>query len=423
MKSIVLGHKEERDELLRGNYVLRNGLDEARESIKNNLIKVIIGPRRAGKSVFAIQMLKGLNFAYLNFDDERLFKITDYDELLKAIVQVYGDTKYILFDEIQNIANWELFVNRLHRRGFIIIVTGSNSRLLSKELATHLTGRYIQFQIFPFSFSEFLRAKNFTIDETIEIKERQGRLLNHLNEYIRKGGFPEVVVKDIDYGSYITTLFESILFKDIVKRYNVRYSKKLHDLGYYLITNHSSEFSYTSLKKLLGFRSVHTVENYIEYLSEAYLVLKIERFSYKMKVQLKSPKKVYSYDPGTISAIKFKVTPDMGKLIENIVAIELCRYRKEIYHYKTGSGKEVDFIVKKGIKIGELIQVCYDIENYSTKKREVSALLKASGELGCNSLKVLTWDYEGEEISGSKKIIYQPLWRWLIGRAEQSLSL
>ena len=166
MRDVILGHKEERDELLRTKYIKRNGLDNARQSINNNLIKVIIGPRRAGKSVFGIQMLEGLDFAYLNFDDERLVDISDYDDLIKAIRQVYGETKIILFDEIQNLPKWELFLNRLHRKGYNLVITGSNSRLLSRELSTHLTGRFIQFQILTFSFAEFLNARNFLIDET-----------------------------------------------------------------------------------------------------------------------------------------------------------------------------------------------------------------------------------------------------------------
>jgi len=231
MKEIVLSQKVERDELLGGRYVPREGLKNARENLQNNLIKVIIGPRRAGKSVFSIQMLEGVNFAYLNFDDERLISSSDYDEILKAIRQVYGESKIILFDEIQNLPNWELFVNRLHRRGFNIIITGSNAYLLSRELSTHLTGRYVQFRIFPFSFSEFLRAKEFVMDESLELKERQGLLLGHLDHYLEKGGYPEIVVKGVDTKNYLTTLFESILFKDIVKRYGVRYPKMLSDLA------------------------------------------------------------------------------------------------------------------------------------------------------------------------------------------------
>lgn len=414
MKDIVLGHKAERDEFLGAQYVQREGLLNARKSMKNNLIKVIVGPRRAGKSVFAIQMLEGLDFAYLNFDDERLLDIFDYDDLLKAIRQVYGETKCILFDEIQNLRNWELFLNRLHRKGLNLVITGSNSRLLGRELATHLTGRYIQFQIFPFSFSEFLRARNFVIDETLDMKERQGMLLNLLNEYLDKGGYPEILIKNIDPKSYITTLVESILFKDIVKRYNVRYAKKLHDLGLYLITNHSNEFSYTRLKNALEFKSVHTVENYTDYLNEAFLIFNTERFSHKVKEQMKSPRKVYAYDTGVINAVKFKTAPDTGRLIENIVAIELLRRGKEFYYYKTRDGKEVDFTVKEGLKVSQLIQVCHDIDNDKTKKRETNALVKAANETGCDSLMVLTWDYETKESFGEREIHYLPLWKWLV---------
>lgn len=414
MKDIVLGHKAERDELLKAKYVQREGLHKARQSMKNNLIKVIVGPRRAGKSVFAIQMLEGLDFAYLNFDDERLLGISDYDDLLKAIRQVYGETKTILFDEIQNLNKWELFLNRLHRRGFNLVITGSNSRLLSKELATHLTGRYIQFKILPFSFSEFLKARNFVVDETVAMKERQGMILNFLGEYLEKGGYPEVLVKNIVPKSYITTLFESILFKDIVKRYNVRYSKKLYDLGLYLITNHSSEFSYTRLKNALEFKSVHTVENYTAYLNEAFLIFNTERFSHKVKEQMRSPRKVYAYDTGMINAVKFMTAPDTGRLVENLAAIELLRRGKEFYCYKTKDGKEVDFAVKEGLKIGQLIQICYDIDQYMTKRREINALVKAAYETKCKNLLVITWDYEAKEKSEDKQINYLPLWKWLV---------
>lgn len=415
MKDIVFGHKTERDELLAAQYVQREGLSEAVKSVKNNLIKVIIGPRRAGKSVFAMKMLQGQDFAYLNFDDERLLGISDYDDLLKAIRQVYGETKTVLFDEIQNLDRWELFLNRLQRKGFNLVITGSNSRLLSRELSTHLTGRYVEFQLLPFSFSEFLKARDFIVDETLATKERQGMILNLLSEYLSKGGYPEVLLKDIDPKSYMATLFESILFKDIVKRYNVRYAKKLYDLGLYLITNHSSEFSYTRLKNALDFKSVHTVENYTEYLNEAFLIFNIERFSHKVKEQMRSPKKVYAYDTGMINAVKFKTAPDTGRLIENLVAIELLRREKEFFCYKTKDGKEVDFAVKEGLKLSQLIQVCYEVDHYMTKKREAHALLKAAGESKCRSLTVLTWDYEAKEASDKLEIHYQPLWKWLIG--------
>ncbi|MBM4338762.1 MAG: ATP-binding protein [Deltaproteobacteria bacterium] len=414
MKEIVLSQKFERDELLEGRYVQREGLKTATESLESSLIKVIIGPRRAGKSVFSIQMLKGQNFAYLNFDDERLASISDYDELLKAIRQVYGETKVVLFDEIQNLPHWELFVNRLHRRGFNIIITGSNAYLLSRELSTHLTGRYVQFRIFPFSFLEFLRAKEFAIDEALELKEKQGLLLSHLDDYLDKGGYPEIVVKGLSVRNYLTTLFESVLFKDIVKRYSVRYSKMLSDLAHYLVTNHSNEFSYTKLKNILAFRSVHTVENYTKYLNEAFLLFFVDRFSFKLKEQMRSPKKVYGYDTGVINAIKFKTGRDIGRLMENLVAVELMRREVDSYYYKSVNGKEVDFVIKQRQKVTQLIQVCYDVDHYATKKRELASLTKAGKDLGCDQLTILTWDYQGEEKHADTRVNYLPLWRWLL---------
>jgi predicted AAA+ superfamily ATPase len=262
MKNIVMSHKIERDEMLKERFVPRAGLAEAVQSMTGGLIKVVIGPRRAGKSVFALQMLTaaaGSDFAYINFDDERLMPPLDLDELLKAMIQVYGDNRIIFFDEIQNVTGWELFVNRLQRRGYNIILTGSNAHLLSRELSTHLTGRYVEFRLLPFSFAEFLTARSFAVDETLATTERQGLMLKQLDDFLRIGGFPEVVVRGTEPAGYLTALFDGILFKDVVKRYGVRYSAKLHDLGRWLIGNVASEYTCTSLKNALTFRSVHTV--------------------------------------------------------------------------------------------------------------------------------------------------------------------
>ena len=213
--------------------------------------------------------------------------------------------------------------------------------------------------------------------------------------------------------TYLRSLKASCL-RTIVKRYNIRYAKKLYDLAVFMITNHSALFSYNKLKDLLGFRSVHTVENYVEYLSEAFLIFKIERFSHKLREQMKSPRKVYSYDPGVINAVKFKIAPDTGRVMENAAAIELLRRGADIYYYKTRNDKEVDIAVKEGLKIGQLIQVCYDIENHITKTREIRGLIKASEESGCDNLMVLTWDHEGEERIGTRIISYVPIWKWLL---------
>jgi len=282
MRELILSHKYERDQLLKGNYIPRTLLKEAKRSIGKNIIKVIVGPRRAGKSIFSLQLLQNSNFAYINFDDERLADIKDYDLIMKGIKEVYGETKYLLFDEIQNLNRWELFVNRLSRRGYNLIITGSNSRLLSKELATHLTGRYIEFHIYPFSFAEFLKARKIDYRDADSLKEIEGKVLNVLNDYLLIGGFPEVIIKSLEPKNYLTSLFEGVLFKDVVKRYNVRYAKSLYDLALYLASNFACEFSFTKLKDILVFKSVHTVQNYVKYLEEAFLFFSLTRFSYKL---------------------------------------------------------------------------------------------------------------------------------------------
>ncbi|WP_068541806.1 ATP-binding protein [Thermodesulfatator autotrophicus] len=414
VKQIIISQKEERDILLTRDYIPRESLTSARNSLKNDLIKVIVGPRRAGKSVFALQMLKDFNFAYLNFDDERLLAIRDYDEILKALKEVYGEAPYLLLDEIQNLEAWELWVSRLQRRGFKVVITGSNSRLLSRELATHLTGRYQSFSLYPFSFREFLTARNFNFDLSMHSRETLGTLLNYLHNYLEIGGYPEVVLGKVDPRGYLRTLVDSVLFKDIVRRYNLRFAKKLSDLALYLLSNASGRFSYTKLKNILSFRSVHTVENYVKYLEEAFVIFVVERFSPKLKERFKSPRKVYAYDTGVVATFKSRLAADYRILMENLVAIELLRRGKEFFYFQAKDGREVDFVMKEGLDSYQLIQVSYDLSDEITRKREFSALIKASRELGVKDLWILSWEDEGKTTYKGLQILVYPLWKWLL---------
>lgn len=419
IKDIVYQHKLEKENLISKKYIFREKLNFAKKFIDSDLIKIITGPRRAGKSVASFLLLKEKKFAYLNFDDENLLKVENYDEIIKAIFEVYPESKYLFFDEIQNLKNWEIFVNKLHRRGYNLIITGSNAKLLSKELATSLTGRYIPIEIFPFSFSEFLDAKGWKIEkEKVNVPEIQGKILNYLDEYMRNGGFPEVVVKNLEARTYLETLSNSILFKDVVKRYNLRFSQKIYDLNNYLNSNFSSEFSFSKLKNILDFRSTVTLQNYLSYLEESFLVFILNRFSFKVKEQIKTPKKVYIVDNGFCSYMSPGFSMDYGKLMENLVFVEIMRrgykLNKDVFFYKTRNNKEVDFILKKGINIEKLIQVCYKIEDLKTKERETKALIEASQDLDCDDLLVITWDVEDEKISQGKKIKFIPIWKWLL---------
>ncbi|MCZ7404830.1 MAG: AAA family ATPase, partial [Candidatus Methanoperedens sp.] len=294
IRDILLIQKRELESRLKEKYIERADNSKKFES---SLINVIIGPRRAGKSFFAVHALsKPDTFGYANFDDEKLVEITDYNEITNAINSLYNNPKYLLFDEIQNLDKWELFVNRLQRQGYALVITGSNSNLLSKELATHLTGRYSVINIFPFSFKEYLDAEDKELTES-EIKEK-------LVAYMTYGGYPEPL-------------------KDIVKRFRIRFVQAIEDLAVYLISNIAQEFSYNTLSRVTKCKSVHTVQKYLGYLEESFIFFKIDRFSFKVREQIASNKKIYCIDNGFIHAKAFKFSPDIGKLYENIVAVEL----------------------------------------------------------------------------------------------------
>jgi len=420
IKNTIIQHKLEKEKLISKDYVMREKLANAQEIIESDLIKIITGPRRAGKSVSAFLMLKNKEFAYLNFDDENLLKTDNYDKILQALFEVYPGSKYIFFDEIQNLDNWEIFVNKLQRRGYNLILTGSNAKLLSRELSTSLTGRYIPVEIFPFSFKEFIKTQDFVGNSMKElgIPENLGNLLSLLEKYLLNGGFPDVIIKKLEPSIYLETLSDSILFKDVVKRYKVKYSQKIYELNNYLRSNFASEYSFLKLKKILDFRSTTTLQNYLSYIEEAYLVFILNRFSFKIKEQINAPKKIYIVDNGFCSLVSSRFSQDFGKLMENVVFIENLRkgfrVNLDLFYYRTRNRKEIDFLVKKGIAVSQLIQVCYRTDKLETKEREIKALIEASEELSCNDLLIITWDYETLDIFKGKEIKFVPLWKWLL---------
>jgi predicted AAA+ superfamily ATPase len=411
IQDILLLQKREIEARTKEPYIKR----ETALELKNDLIKVIIGPRRAGKSFFALHYLKSAgSFGYINFDDEKLTEIQNYDELLAAMNTVYNHPSYVFFDEIQNLPKWELLVNRLQRQGYNLIITGSNSHLLSKELATHLTGRHVLRTIFPFSFTEYLQLDNKE-HTSQEIKAK-------LSEYLTCGGFPEPLVKNIDRKEYLTTLFNSIIYKDIVKRYSIRHPKEIENLAYYLISNVASEYSFHSLTNVTKIKSSHTIQKYLDYLEESYILFSLNKFSYKVKEQVSSTKKIYCIDNGFITTRAFSVTPNIGKLYENLVACALKKKENQgacaIYYWKNAQQEEVDFLIKKGLQVEQLIQVCFNLQSIETTNREVRALIKAGKELQCTNLLVITENKEAKEDTewfGEKASIrYIPLWKWLM---------
>ncbi len=421
IKRIIQEQENEKKRILTREKIIDRdiGIELSRKYLKFPNVLAILGLRRSGKSVLSWLLIKDKKCGYINLDDEALFgmEAKDLNTVLKAFYELYGNLDFFVFDEIQNVRGWELFINRL-RRTKKIIITGSNSQLLSGELSTYLTGRHLDFVLFPFSFKEFCIYKDIDIKNLDFTTETAARMEKAVREYIENGGLPEIY----KFGKAMAkSIFGDVVTKDIIKRYKIK-SNITESLAKYLISNFSKEISFNKLKNLFAIKKVQTMKNYVKYFENAYLIFIIERFSFKLKQQIIAPKKIYCMDTGIINSISFRFSDDIGRLFENIVCIELFRRKNylqkdiDIFYWKNHQHEEVDFIVKRGLKIKQLIQVCYDIDDYDTKKREVRALLKASKELKCNNLLVITEYKEEEEKINNKKIKYIPLWKWLLSK-------
>ncbi len=419
LKPIIVDQKEEVERIFREEKIIeREFLTTWKSSIESRSIKIITGVRRTGKSIFSLQLLEGKKYAYINFDDERLAGINtkDLNLVLQAFYELYGDIKYVFLDEIQNIGGWELFVNRLHRMGLNVVVTGSNANLLSRELASHLTGRHIPIEIYPFSFREFLNFENFKITkESLYSTKQKSMLVKKMRDYIEWGGFPESV-KDRDNAKlYLSTLYSTILTKDVISRYNLKYVQTLKEIANYLLSNFSQPISYHKIKNIFEMGSTHTAKNYTSYLEETYMIYLLSKFSFKHKELLAPSKKAYVIDTGLINSLTFRMSENMGRLMENVVLVELLRRKStelEIYYWKDYQQREVDFVVKQGTEVIQLIQVTY--AESEINQRETKALIRASDSLRCKNLICITWDYEDSIQVDSKTIKCIPLWKWLI---------
>ncbi|MCM8803548.1 MAG: ATP-binding protein [Candidatus Omnitrophica bacterium] len=409
----------EREEDLKNKFktekiIEREVQNEIEKLVTTDVALIITGIRRCGKSILAF-MLRGRNKGYVNFEDERLkMDEKELNKVLEALYGLKGEIDTIIFDEIQNVEGWERFVTRLLPNKKIVI-TGSNARLLSKELASFLTGRHTDFTLFPFSFREFLKFKEFK--PNVYLTKDIAKIKEFLREYIEKGGFPLTYkVGKI----FLAENFSDIVERDVIQRYNVKYPKVMKDLAKYFVTNATSEISFNRLKNILNVKSVHTISKYTDYLQTAYLLFILERFSPKLKEQYLAPKKIFCMDNGIVTSISFRISENFGKLMENLVAIEFLRRKSywfndwEIYYWKDYQQREVDFVIKEGLKVKQLIQVTYASSRDEIEKREIKALIKASELLKCKDLLVITWDYEDELKIKNKAIKCLPLWKWLI---------
>ena len=390
MKTTILNQRAERDELLSRPYQQRHTKYDADELLQNPLIKLITGPRRVGKSVFALLMLQGKNFAYLNFDDNQLLEKWEEDLAMSALDDVYPNYDFMLLDEIQNLPDWDLWVSKLYRRGKNLIITGSNAKMLSSEMATVLTGRYLQIEMLPFSLEETMSWKNISTDRA----EQAAQAIMLADDYMRNGGYPETIPSRSITKSYLSTLFDSILLKDVAQRHKVRNTTDLYNLATYLLSNFCNPISANELAGELGLSSVATTKKFCDYLNEPYLFFYLPRFNNKLKLMNKAPKKVYVVDNGFVQSTAFNLSENLGRLLENQVFVELLRRGyipgQTLFYYRTRNDKEVDFVTRKGAKVEQLIQVCYDMTSEKTRKRELDALAEAAEELHCDNLLIIT---------------------------------
>ncbi len=384
-----------------------------------DMIIVISGLRRCGKSTL-LQMIRQASEEssyYINFDDDRLvnFELTDFQMLYELFIELYGEQKTFYFDEIQNIPEWERFVRRLHDQNNKVFITGSNATMLSKELGTRLTGRHITVTLYPFSFVEFIQYKS---PEVLDVKgyttSTTAKLLKLFASYMELGGIPEYLRRE--EAEYMRSLYENIIYRDIIVRYKIVKEKAIKQLGFYLASNIGKSTTFNALRKLLGIGNSSTITEYLAYLENSFLNFTINRYSSSIKKQLHVEKKTYFIDHGLARIIGFRTSADYGRVLENIVFLELKRRNYDIYvHNET---KECDFVVFDNNKITLAIQVCKDLTEPDTKEREYAGLIEAMQAYNLDTGWILTEYQEEEELvtikGRSYKVKICPVWKWML---------
>lgn len=412
LKQIIL----EQQEILHApnkRYVQRYIADEW---LQTSEILIISGIRRCGKSVLMQQIRDRLveKDFFFNFDDERLanFKLDDFQKLQECFVELFGEQHTYYFDEIQNIEGWERFVRRLYNAGNKIVITGSNARMLSRELGTHLTGRYIQVEIYPFSFQEYLAMNEIPVNaKTLYTTTGRATMVKSFVKYMECGGFP----KFLQDGSvsYLTSLYESIIYRDILTRNGLTNEKEMLEMMFYLASNATKRVTYSSLGKEVGIQHPDTIKNYLEYIQQTYLISQLFRYDPSVKKQMMSPKKIYFVDNAIIKRIGFNATENNGVFLENLVFIELKRRGWDVYYY--ADKKECDFIVRKGLHISDAYQVTLKMDSPQTREREIAGVREAMQAYSLSKGYILT--FEGKEtINFDDGTIVEvvPVWEWIL---------
>ena len=374
-------------------------------------IIVITGIRRSGKSILLKQIAAKVDsYYYINFDDERLFhfEVADFQSLMFAFQKRYA-AKTILIDEVQNVQGWERFARRLYDENYKVVITGSNAKLLSSELATHLTGRYRKIELFPFSFSEYLRYK--AIPAQPLTTKNTARIVKAFDDYLVWGGFPEYVY--FENTEDLQNTYSDILYKDLIVRFGVKNQKAFKNLAMYLFRNFTGEISYNSLKSITGISNTNTIKDYIDYLQQAYLVFEVHKFEYSLKKLMAYAKKTYAIDNGMRNTVAFRISKEHGQLLENLVFIELKKRYQELWFYKSETGFEVDFLINDPPL--HLFQVSYTLQDERTRNREIRGLVAAMEALGTGRATIITYNEETVLSEAGYSIEVIPAWKWCMG--------
>ena len=404
----------------------RKALEKIKPLFFRKEITAITGVRRAGKTSLMHLLIQDIlksqkpeTVMYVNLDDPS-FKGANLDQIYEAYKELmpFQGMSNLFLDEVQTIDDWERWVKKSYDsfQNIKIVISGSNSSLLQTEYSTYLVGRSLSYELFPLSFLEYLQFKGVEIKTETDLIANKSLIKNLLGKYLKYGGFPEVAMEDNPTMKYtiLKEYFNAILSRDVIARYEIRERKKMGRLGVYLLTNIANMLSAKSLGNTMDL-NIHTVQEYLDDLEEAYLVFFVNHFSYSLKSQYTYPRKVYCVDPGIRSALSFSFSPDIGRLLENIVFL-ILRNMGDVYYWKDGK-TDIDFIVKQGEKVTSLIQVCYSIDDPKTKKREERSLLKTMAHFDLLQGTIITWDHE-ETIKMNEGIIeYRPIWKWVFNES------
>jgi len=383
--------------------------------LNTSQVVVITGVRRSGKSslLYLISrklQLKDQDYIYLNLDDERITSdISVFEDIYRIHRQLYANDPVFFLDEVQNIPGWERFVNRMYEQGLKLFITGSNATLLSSEISTFLTGRNKTIELFPFSFAEYLRFRKQDFDINKLTSDQKAELIAAFNDYQKTGGFP-LVVKEQDM-DILDSYFKDILYRDIIARYKITRLEEIKQIGLYFASNVAKLFSISTLQKISGIKSTASINDYLNYYAQSFLFYYVRKYDYSVKKQIFNPRKIFAVDQGFANRIGFNFSANKGRILENIVYLQLLRKGLEIFYY-TGKG-ECDFVIKLGMDIKQAIQVCYSLtkENY---EREINGLLEAVKEFNLRQgfLIVYDTDIKPNLIPDNIKVIY--IWQWLL---------